>query len=103
MTQYKGKPLHRSDEHPLADNISALTAAILRGWSPEQAFRNLETGEDPERRVHRSDLTDEDSLDMLKLWESGVSVKELIEMYQIKRHSIYKRLQKARKMREGIR
>ncbi len=62
----------------LAENYCALAVAILTHSTPERSFELLEKGAG--KRTYRSDITEEDIKDMIKLKE-GMTYKAIGELY----------------------
>ncbi|MDD4528241.1 MAG: AsnC family protein [Candidatus Margulisbacteria bacterium] len=72
----------------MEDNWYALVVAILLKVPPETSFKMLNEGS---RKVS-SALNDNDTLDMLKYREDGITFKEIGEMYGISESAAYRRM-----------
>ncbi|MHB1421264.1 MAG: hypothetical protein ACYCX4_17080 [Bacillota bacterium] len=79
------------DATALKLNYYALTVAILTGCLPEIAFDKLDG-----RRIKKRTEYTQDASDMLQLRESGVTYKDIGEMYGLKKSTVFMRLKRER-------
>ena len=76
-------------------NYYALTVAILAPATPELAFNLLESNNPEKSRRYRQDITLEDDVDMLKIYNTGeMTYREIGEMYLISDVACYNRIRR---------
>lgn len=79
----------------LVDNYVALMMCIFTGWEPEQCFNYLETLRRPKRK---SNITEDDVLDMIRLKQNGMSHREIGEIYGLSPDAVYYRIKRSKKV-----
>lgn len=82
----------------LVDNYVALMMCIFTGWEPEQCFSYLETSRKPKRK---SNITEDDVLDMIRLKQNGMSHREIGEIYGLSPDAVYYRIKRFKKVEES--
>ncbi len=81
--------------NPLAVGYYALTLCILKNIVPEQAIAYIETG-------HHIKLSEKDVEDMRKFKKSGMSYRQIGEMYGITHEAVYGRLRQRKKTEKKV-
>ena len=76
-------------------NYYALTVAILRGCTPEQAAELLETGRLRRGRIVNTDNLADDVAEMIDLKASGLTYKQVGEMFGCSADTVYTRIRRA--------
>ena len=79
----------------LVDNYVALMMCIFTGWEPEQCFIYLETLRRPKRK---SNIIEDDVLDMIRLKQNGMSYREIGEIYGLSPDAVYYRIKRSKKV-----
>jgi len=78
----------------LKDNYIACVMCILTGWTPEQCFDYLEKLERPRYNLN---VTEDDVLNMVRLKQSGMTYREIGEIYGLSPDATYNRIRRFKK------